>query len=76
MTREQMDKLQVGDVIMYRTYSCPRGRYVCVPATVVRLYVCSDGGCFAHGGYHSVWIRYTLDGYTWTEPADNDLVCE
>lgn len=74
VSRREMDTFEVGDRFKYRVWSCDRGRYVTVTARVVNVYECTDGGRFAHGGYHSVWIQYKIDGRSWTEPADNELV--
>lgn len=36
---------------------------------VTRVLICSDGGKFAHGGYHSVETK--INGFT--ETLDNEL---
>lgn len=74
VTRREMDAFKVGDRFKYRVYSCERGKYVTVTAKVTNIYECTSGERFAHGGYHSVWIEYTVDRQKWREPADNDLV--
>ena len=54
MTREEMDKLNVGDKVEVKTYNTTTEEYEWIPAIVSQVLVCSDRGKFAHGGYHSV----------------------
>lgn len=69
MTRTEMDKLNVGDIVEVKTYDTTTEEYEWIPAIVSQVLVCSDGGKFAHGGYHSVSAK--VNGFTVT--LDNEL---
>ena len=69
MTRKEMDQLNVGDKVEIRTYNTTTEKYEWIPAKVSQVLVCSDGGKFAHGGYHSVSAK--VNGFT--EILDNEL---
>lgn len=69
MTRTEMDQLNVRDKVEVRTYDTTTEEYKWIPATVSQVLVCSDGGKFAHGGYHSVLAK--VNGFT--ETLDNEL---
>lgn len=69
MTRKEMDKLNVGDKVEVKKYNTITGKYEWLPAIVSQVLVCSDGGKFAHGGYHSVSAK--VNGFT--ETLDNEL---
>ena len=69
MTREEMDQLNVGDKVEVKTYNTTTEEYEWIPAIVSQVLVCSDGGKFAHGGYHSVSAK--VNGFT--EILDNEL---
>ena len=69
MTRTEMDKLNVGDVVEVKTYDTTTEEYEWIPAIISQVLVCSDGGKFAHGGYHSVSAK--VNGFTVT--LDNEL---
>ena len=56
MTRAEMDQLNVGDKVEVKTYNTTTEEYEWIPAIVSQVLVCSDGGKFAHGGYHSVLL--------------------
>jgi hypothetical protein len=70
MKRVEVDKLKVGDVIKYRTYSLWDEDYKVVDAKVINVYECTSGG------KHSVRIEYHLDGGTYRDILDNELVVE
>ena len=70
MTIAEMDKLNVGDIVELKTYDTTTEEYEWVPTIVSRVLVCSDGGKFAHGGYHSVSAK--VNGFTVT--LDNELI--
>ena len=68
MTRAEMDKLNVGDKVEIKTYNTTKGKYEWIPAIISQVLVCSDGGKFAHGGFHSVLAK--VNGFTETlDPA-------
>lgn len=69
MTRAEMDKLKVGDIVEVKTYDTTTEEYEWVPTIVSRVLVCSDGEKFEHGGYHSVSAK--VNGFTVT--LDNEL---
>ena len=69
MTRTEMDKLNVGDIVEVKTYDTTTEEYEWIPAIVSQVLICSDGGKFAHGGYHSVSAK--VNGFTVT--LDNEL---
>ena len=69
MTRTEMDKLNVGDIVEVKTYDTTTEEYEWIPAIVSQVLVCSDGGKFAHGGYHSVSAK--VNGFIVT--LDNEL---
>ena len=69
MTRTEMDKLNVGDIVEVKTYDTTTEEYEWIPAIVSQVLVCSDGGKFAHGGYHSVSAK--VNGFT--VMLDNEL---
>ena len=69
MTRTEMDKLNVGDIVEVKTYDTTTEEYEWVSTIVSQVLVCSDGGKFAHGGYHSVSAK--VNGFTVT--LDNEL---
>lgn len=69
MTRAEMDRLNVGDKVEIRVYNTTAEKYEWIPAIVSQVLVCSDGGKFAHGGYHSVLAK--VNGFT--EILDNEL---
>ena len=69
MTRTEMDKLNVGDIVEVKTYDTTTEEYEWIPEIVSQVLVCSDGGKFAHGGYHSVLAK--VNGFTVT--LDNEL---
>ena len=69
MTRVEMDQLNVGDKVEVKTYNTTTEEYEWIPAIVSQVLVCSDGGKFAHGGYHSVSAK--VNGFT--ETLDNEL---
>lgn len=69
MTREEMDKLNVGDKIEVRIYNTSTEDYEWIPTIVTKILICSDGGKFVHGGYHSVEAK--INGFT--ETLDNEL---
>ena len=52
-----------------KTYNTTTEEYEWIPAIVSQVLVCSDGGKFAHGGYHSVLAK--VNGFT--ETLDNEL---
>lgn len=62
MLRSDMDKLNVGDKIEVRRYNIVNEDYEWIPTIVTNIYVCTDGGRFAHGGYHSVYAN--INGFT------------
>ena len=62
MTRNEMDKLNVGDKVEVKVYNTTEEYYEWIPATVSRVLVCTDGGKFAHGGYCSVYAK--VKGFT------------
>ena len=70
MTIAEMDKLNVGDIVEVKTYDTTTEEYEWVSTIVSRVLVCSDGGKFAHGGYHSVSAK--VNGFTVT--LDNELI--
>ena len=69
MTRAEMDQLNVGDKVEIRTYNTTTEKYEWVSVIITQVLVCSDGGKFAHGGYHSVSAK--VNGFT--EILDNEL---
>ena len=69
MTRTEMDKLNVGDIVEVKTYDTTTEEYEWIPAMVSQVLICSDRGKFAHGGYHSVSAK--VNGFTVT--LDNEL---
>ena len=69
MTRAEMDKLNVGDKVEVKIYNTITEENEWIPVIVSRVLVCSDGGKFAHGGYHSVSAK--INGFT--ETLDNEL---
>ena len=69
MTRVEMDQLNCGEKVEVKTYNTTTEEYEWIPAMVSQVLVCSDGGKFAHGGYHSV--SATINGFT--ETLDNEL---
>ena len=69
MTRTEMDKLNGGDIVEVKTYDTTTEEYGWIPVIVSQVLVCSDGGKFAHGGYHSVSAK--VNGFTVT--LDNEL---
>ena len=69
MTRTEMDKLNVGDIVEVKTYDTTTEEYGWIPVIVSQVLVYSDGGKFAHGGYHSVSAK--VNGFTVT--LDNEL---
>ena len=69
MTRKEMDKLNVGDKIEVRRYNTSTEKYEWIPTIVTKVLICSNGGKFAHGGYHSVETK--INGFT--ETLDNEL---
>ena len=69
MTITEMDKLNVGEIVEVKTYDTTTEEYEWIPAIVSQVLVCSDGGKFAHGGYHSVSAK--VNGFTVT--LDNEL---
>ena len=52
-----MDLLKVGDEVEVRTYNTDTEEVEWIKTTVSEINVCSDGGKFAHGGFHSVWAK-------------------
>lgn len=64
MTRNEMDQLKIGDKVEVRTYNTTEEEYEWIPTKVSQVLVCSDGGRFAHGGYHSVCAK--VKGFTET----------
>lgn len=64
MTRNEMDQLKVGDKVEVRTYNTTEEEYEWIPTEVSRVLVCTDGGKFLHGGYHSVEAK--IKGFTET----------
>ena len=69
MTRAEMDRLNVGDKVEVKIYNTTTEKYEWIPVIVSRVLVCSDGGKFANGCYHSVSAK--VNGFT--ETLDNDL---
>ena len=69
MTRTEMDKLNVGDIVEVKTYNTTTEEYEWISAIVSQVLVCSDGGKFAHGGYHSVSAK--VNGFN--ETLDPEL---
>lgn len=69
MTRKEMDRLNLGDRVEVKRYNTLTGKYEWIPVIVTRVLICSDGGKFAHGGYHSVETK--INGFT--ETLDNEL---
>ena len=69
MTRKEMDQLNVGDKVEVKTYNKTKEEYEWIPTIISMVLVCSDGGKFAHGGYHSVSAK--VNGFTVT--LDNEL---
>ena len=69
MTRTEMDKLNVGDIVEVKTYDTTTEEYEWIPVIVSQVLVCSDGGKFAHGGYHSVSAK--VNGFN--ETLDPEL---
>ena len=68
MTREEMDQLNVGDKVEVRKYNTTTEDYEWILAIISQVLVCSDGGKFAHGGFHSVLAK--VNGFTETlDPA-------
>lgn len=65
MTRQEMDKLKVGDKVEVMKYN--GGDYEWISTTVTNVYT-ADGG-FTHGGRYSVWAK--VDGYL--VPLDPDF---
>lgn len=53
MTRKEMDKLNIGDVVEVKAYNTTTEKYEWTKATVR----CVDGGKFAHGGKYSVYAK-------------------
>lgn len=64
-----MDLLEVGDEVEVRTYNTTTEEYEWIRTTVSQIYVYTDGGKFAHGGYHSVYAK--INGFT--VPLDSEL---
>ena len=69
MTRKEMDQLNVGDKVEVKTYNTTTEEYEWIPTIVSQVLVCSDGGKFAHGGYHSVSAK--VNGFN--ETLDPEL---
>ena len=69
MTRKEMDQLNVGDKVEIIKYNTTTEDYEWVSVIISQVLVCSDGGKFAHGGYHSVSAK--VNGFT--ETLDTEL---
>ena len=69
MTRAEMDQLNVGDKVEVKTYNTTTEEYEWILAIVSQVLICSDGGKFAHGGYHSVSAK--VNGFN--ETLDPEL---
>ena len=74
MTRVEMDQLNVGDKVEVKTYNTTTEEYEWIPAIVSQVLVCSDGGKFAHGGYHSVSAK--VNGFTETLDSELTRLCK
>ena len=57
MTRQEMDRLEVGDTV--EVMQCNGDACEYIPTTVAKVYTAGSG--FTHGGKYSVWAK--VNGY-------------
>ena len=73
MTRAELDKLKVGDRLIYHKYLSNTDTYYNVDAIVYEVHARRDSIKHPHDGLHNVFIRYQIDGKLYHEVCDPDM---